>query len=84
MRSFTSALVGAAVATIVVSGSFAIAAIPDSTTKVITVCYKKVGGDLRVIDKAAKGVCNAKTETELAFNQQGPRGDQGIAGVGLR
>ena len=81
MRSFTSALVGADVATIVVSGSLAIAAIPDSTTKVITGCYKKISGELRVIDKAAKGACNVKTEVELGWNQQGVRGDQGIAGV---
>ena len=78
MRSFTSALVGAAVATIVVSGSIAIAAIPDSTTKVITGCYKKTNGELRVIDKAAKGACNVKTEVELGWNQQGVKGDPGI------
>ena len=85
MRSFTSALVGAAVATIVVSGSIAIAAIPDSTTKVITGCYKKTNGELRVIDKAAKGACNVKTEVELGWNQQGIKGDPGIAGLnGLR
>ena len=81
MRSFTSALVGAAVATIVVSGSLAIAAIPDSTTKVITGCYKKVSGELRVIDKAAKGACNVKTEVELGWNQQGVKGDAGSVGL---
>ena len=84
MRSFTSALVGAAVATIVVSGSIAIAAIPDSSTKVITGCYKKTTGELRVIDKTAKGAqgaCNAKTEVELGWNQQGVKGDPGIAGL---
>ena len=84
MRSFTSALVGAAVATIVVSGSLAIAAIPDSTTKIITGCYKKTTGELRVIDKAAKGAkgaCDVKTEVELGWNQQGVKGDAGIAGL---
>jgi len=81
MRSFTSALVGAAVATIVVSGSLAIAAIPDSTTKVITGCYKKISGELRVIDKTAKGACNVKTEVELGWNQQGVKGDPGSAGL---
>ena len=81
MRTFTSALVGAAVATIVVSGSLAIAAIPDSTTKVITGCYKKTTGELRVIDKATKGACNVKTEVELGWNQQGIKGDPGIAGL---
>ena len=85
MRSFTSALAGAAVAGIVVSGSFAIAAIPDATTKVITVCYSKTSGALRVIDKAVKGtkgVCNLKTESELAFNQQGPQGLPGVSITG--
>ena len=81
MRSFTSALVGAAVATIVVSGSFAIAAIPDSTTKVITVCYTKTSGALRLIDKQAKATCNTKTEIELSWNQQGVKGDQGPQGL---
>ena len=81
MRTFTSALVGAAVATIVVSGSLAIAAIPDASTKVITGCYKKTTGELRVIDKAAKGTCNVKTEVELGWNQQGVKGDPGIAGL---
>ena len=81
MRTFTSALIGAAVATIVVSGSIAIAAIPDSTTKIITGCYKKTNGELRIIDKAAKGACNAKTEVELGWNQQGVKGDAGSAGL---
>ena len=64
MRSFTSALVGAAVAAIVVSGSLAIAAIPHSTTKVITGCYLKTSGTLRVIDKQANKTCKT-TEIEL-------------------
>ena len=69
MRSFTSALAGAAVTAIVVSGSLAIAAIPDATTKVITVCYTKTSGALRLIDKATKAACNTKTEIELSVSQ---------------
>ena len=84
MRSFTSALAGAAVTAIVVSGSIAIAAIPDATTKVITVCYTKTSGALRLIDKATKAACNTKTEIELSWNQQGVKGDAGPQGlVGL-
>ena len=93
MRSFTSALVGAAVATIVVSGSLAIAAIPNSTSKVITGCYLKTSGTLRVIDKQANKACKT-TEIELSWNQQGnpglpgasitgPRGDQGLPGISI-
>ena len=81
MRSFTSALAGAAVTAIVVSGSIAIAAIPDSTTKVITVCYTKTSGALRLIDKQAKATCNTKTEIELSWNQQGVKGDAGPQGL---
>ena len=66
MRTFTSALVGAAVATVVVSGSLAIAAIPDSTTKVITVCYTKTSGALRLIDKATKAACNTRLRSSSA------------------
>ena len=93
MRSFTSALAGAAVATIVVSGSLAIAAIPHSTTKVITGCYLKTTGTLRVIDKQANKTCKT-TEIELSWNQQGnpglpgasitgPKGDPGSPGVSM-
>ena len=81
MRSFTSALAGAAVTAIIVSGSIVIAAIPDSTTKVITVCYTKTSGVLRLIDKATKAACNTKTEIELSWNQQGIKGDAGPQGL---
>ena len=80
MRSFTSALVGAAVAAIVVSGSLAIAAIPNSTTKVITGCYLKTSGTLRVVDKQANKTCKT-TEIELSWNQQGVKGDTGSQGL---
>ena len=81
MRSITSAIVGAVAATAILTGSLAIAAIPDSTTKVITVCYTKTSGTLRVIDKQAKATCNPKTEIELSWNQQGVKGDQGPQGL---
>ena len=81
MRSITAAIAAATATAIVISSSFAIAAIPNSSTKVITGCYLKTSGTLRVIDKQAGKTCNARTETELAWNQQGPKGDQGLPGV---
>ena len=80
MRSFTSALAGAAVTAIIVSGSIAIAAIPNSTTKVITGCYLKTSGTLRVVDKQANKTCKT-TEIELSWNQQGVKGDTGSQGL---
>src|SRR5918995_3624099 len=53
------------------------AAIPNGG--VITGCYMKSGGALRVVDAT---VTNCKTgETRLDWNMQGVKGDQGIQGV---
>ena len=81
MRSITSAIVGAVAATAILTGSLAIAAIPDSATKLITVCYTKTSGAMRLIDKATKATCNTKTEIELSWNQQGVKGDTGPQGL---
>ena len=83
MRSITAAIAAATATAIVVSSSFVIAAIPDSTTKVITGCIDKKSGLLRVIDKQAGKACNVRAETELSWNQQGVKGDAGPAGVGV-
>ena len=80
MRTFTSAVIAATATAIVITGSIAIAAIPDSATKVITSCYLKTSGTLRVIDKQANKVCKT-TETQLAWNQTGVKGDPGPAGL---
>ena len=79
MRPITAAIAAAAATAIVVSGSFAIAAIPNSSSKVITGCFLKTSGTLRVIDKQAGKACKT-TETELFWNQQGPKGDIGLTG----
>ena len=81
MRSITSAIVGAVAATAILTGSLAIAAIPNSTSRVITSCYDRRSGALRVIDKQAGAACNTRTETELAWNQTGPKGDIGLTGA---
>jgi len=83
MRSITAAIAAATATAIVVSSSFVIAAIPDSTTKVITVCYLKSSGAMRLIDKATKATCNTKTEIELSWNQLGVKGDVGPTGIGV-
>ena len=79
MRSITAAIAAATATAIVVSSSFAIAAIPNSNTKVITGCDLKTSGTLRVIDKQANKTCKT-TETELSWNQQGSKGEPGNAG----
>src|SRR4051812_17999087 len=57
------ALVGAAAAD---------AAIPNSSTKVISACYATSNGALRVIDRQAGATCTA-SERLLEFNQRGIR-----------
>ena len=78
MRNITAALAAATTA-IVVTGTIAIAAIPDSTTKVITGCYAKTGGALIIIDKQAGKTCTT-SQIELTWAQQGAPGVAGPAG----
>src|SRR4051812_45451713 len=49
----------------------AVATIPASGTGVITGCYAKTNGALRVIDKQAGKNCTTN-EVQLAWNQKGP------------
>lgn len=58
------------------AGGVAFAAIPSNG--VISACYVKSGGTLRVID-ATTGNCSSK-ETSLSWNVQGPAGPQGSPG----
>jgi hypothetical protein len=58
------------------AGGVAFAAIPSNG--VITACYLKSGGTLRVIDSTT-GNCSSK-ETSLSWNVQGPAGPQGSPG----
>jgi hypothetical protein len=62
----------------------AYAAIPNSSTGIITGCYKTSGtgaGQLRVIDAQAGKTC-ATGEAKLTWSQRGPTGPKGPAGVG--
>ena len=80
MRNITAAIAAATATAIVISGSFAIAAIPDSATKVITGCYSKTSGALVIIDKQGGRTCTT-SQIELSWAQQGVPGIPGAAGV---
>jgi hypothetical protein len=69
----------AAASVLLVAGGVAYATIPDSNS-VIHSCYATKGGGLRVIDTGAGESCNPK-ESPLDWNAQGPKGDQGPAGI---
>ena len=71
---------------VLVGGSVALGAIPGAGGK-IDGCYTKLGGVVRVIDKAKGEACGSKLETPLSWNQAGaagpagPKGDTGPAGI---
>ena len=79
MRRFSRkkmlALIGLAVAGALMGGT-ALATIGDGG--VISACYKKDGGGLRVLDPATSS-CSSK-EGPLSWNIQGPKGDKGDPG----
>ncbi len=68
------------VALLVVSVGVAYAAIPNSTTGVISACYDKNNGRLSVIDAEAGETCK-NSETLLTWNQKGIKGDTGATGA---
>ncbi len=64
---------------VLLGGSVALGAIPGAGGK-IDACYTKVGGIVRVIDKAKGETCGSKLETPLSWNQTGPAGPAGPKG----
>jgi len=73
------AAVSSCAATLLVGG-IAWAAIPGDGG-VISACYGKVGGVVRVIDTAKREKCIAGLEVPLSWNQQGQKGDPGTPGA---
>ncbi|TQM61870.1 collagen triple helix repeat protein [Humibacillus xanthopallidus] len=57
----------------------AFAQVPSEGSGIISACYSKPGGALRVIDTDAGQTCSAK-EQLLHWNQKGERGDPGPGG----
>jgi hypothetical protein len=71
---------GAVMLLVVTTGlGVAAAAIPDSSTGIISACYQKQRGMLRVIDAKAGGTCR-KSEKPLSWSQRGPQGPAGSTG----
>ena len=73
-----SVVVGLGLLIVAALASALAAAATIPTNNVISGCYTRSGGSLRVIDAT---VTNCKsTETSLAWNVQGPQGVQGVQG----
>ena len=82
-RGFMGGLAVGVAASVVLAGGVAVAAIPSTSTGLISGCRNVKTGALRVIDYQAGKRCTAKTERLLPWNAKGvagPRGLQGIAG----
>ena len=82
MKIFRSRLFAACVAstaTALIVGGIAYATIP-AANGVITGCYNKTSGALRVIDPSNTS-CVAGTQTQLKWNQRGTPGAPGAAGA---
>src|SRR4051794_40273896 len=69
----------AALCLALVFGTVALAAIPGAGG-VITGCFTKTNGALRVIDTAAGQTCTTK-EVQLTWSQIGPQGPKGDTGA---
>jgi hypothetical protein len=78
-KSHLLAAAAGAVAASALAGGVAWATVPGDGG-VIQGCYTKVGGILRVVD-ADKGQHCLDIEAPIAWNQKGPKGDPGAAGV---
>ena len=71
-------LTAAGVTALLAGGAAIYGSIPGASG-VITACYKKSGGALRVID-AARDRCDPNNEVALEWNQIGPQGPAGPIG----
>jgi hypothetical protein len=75
-------IVGVVVGALAGGAAVAVAAIPDTTTGVITSCLKVKDGSVRIIDAQAGKRCS-REETLLAWNKQGPEGPAGASAHNL-
>lgn len=80
MGTKAGAAIGMAVGLALGAGALAVAAIPDSTTGVISACMKTKDGTIRVIDYQAGRRC-ITGETLITWNQKGATGAAGPAGA---
>jgi hypothetical protein len=80
IRSWKTVAVAATLVAVLSTG-IGMAAIPSSGTGVITACYKKSGGNVRVIDAQAGAVCDPNNEQLVSWNQTGPQGATGAPGA---
>jgi hypothetical protein len=64
---------------IVISGGFALASIPTSTTRIFYACYNAKGA-IRIIDYQAGKRC-VRGERTISWNQRGPTGARGLTGA---
>jgi collagen triple helix repeat protein len=71
---------GLALVLVLASGMLVQASIPDTQTGVISACYTKSTGGIRLIDAQAGESCK-KGETLVTWSQTGPQGIQGIPGA---
>lgn len=78
-RSTALLVIGIVAGALISTTATVLAAIPDSTTGVITACYKASTGAIRVIDAESGQACS-KSEAALAWNQVGPQGPAGQDG----
>lgn len=82
-RGFMGGLAVGVAASVVLAGGVAVAAIPSTSTGLISGCRNVKTGALRVVDYQAGKRCTPTTERPLTWNAKGvagPRGLQGIAG----
>jgi len=80
IRQRTFRLLAVTAGILALAGGVAYATIPNSTTAVISGCYGKTTGLLRVIDAQAGKTCTS-LEVPISWNQQGPSGIAGEPGA---
>lgn len=68
-----------ALVVLLLSTTMAAASVPHSETEIISACYLKAGGAVRVIDAEAGETCR-RGEVAISWSERGPQGEPGEAG----